>query len=137
MDRLYQIDADLKAQFGSGLKALELQQTLWLNYSSGDRSIVSGISAMPSMHVSIATLMALGTWQLSRKLGMLMTIYAVIIMIGSVHLGWHYAVDGYVSAIGTIAIWYGTGWALRRMGLHDDAPATNRKASQSLAHCST
>jgi hypothetical protein len=34
-------------------------------------------------------------------------IYASIIFVGSFHLGWHYASDGMVSAIGIILIWYG------------------------------
>lgn len=118
MDRLADINAQLVNQGLPGLKALELQATLWYNNSLGMQNLVSGISAMPSMHVSIAVLMALGGWGLNRTLGLLLTLYAAIIMIGSVHLAWHYAADGYVSIIGTLAIWYGTGAILKRLKLH-------------------
>lgn len=33
-------------------------------------------------------------------------------MIGSVHLGWHYAIDGYVSILAVIVIWKAVGWTL-------------------------
>jgi len=31
-----------------------------------------------------------------------------------VHLGWHYAIDGYVSIVATVVIWYSVGWLLNR-----------------------
>jgi hypothetical protein len=34
----------------------------------------------------------------------------MIIFIGSIHLGWHYAVDGIFSAIGMWAIWKAVNW---------------------------
>ena len=34
-------------------------------------------------------------------------LYAALIMFGSVYTGWHYAVDGYLSAVLTSAIWIG------------------------------
>jgi hypothetical protein len=121
MEHLGEINAQLVNQGLPGIKALELQEILWYNNSLGTQNLVSGISAMPSMHVSVATLMALGGWKLNRTLGILLTSYAAIIMIGSVHLGWHYAVDGYFSIIGTFSIWYGTGYVMKRMQLHDEA----------------
>lgn len=94
--------------------ALGAQEILWTNYQMRDVMVGSGISAMPSMHVAIATLFALVCWRVRRWLGILMTIYAVIIMVGSVHLGWHYAVDGYFGAAGMLAIWWCVGWCLKR-----------------------
>jgi hypothetical protein len=41
-----------------------------------------------------------------------LTAYAVIIFIGSVHLGWHYAIDGYLGIAGTWLIWKFAGFVL-------------------------
>jgi hypothetical protein len=57
------------------------------------------------MHVAMATLFALLCWRVRRWLGVIMTIFALVIMIGSVHLAWHYAIDGYVGASGILLIW--------------------------------
>ena len=98
--------------------ALDAQELLWRNYAKGGMVAGSGISAMPSMHVAVATLFALVTWRVRRWLGVVMMVYAFAIMIGSVQLGWHYAVDGYLGAAGMIAIWWGAGrfveWDARR-----------------------
>jgi PAP2 superfamily protein len=94
--------------------SIEVQESLWNSYAAGGFGIGSGISAMPSMHLAGATLFALLGWRTSRTLGIILTTYAGIIMLGSVHLGWHYAIDGYVAIIGTMAIWYITGAILGR-----------------------
>lgn len=87
------------------LWSLNAQDSLWLRYIERDNGIGVGISAMPSMHVSISVLMALSSYQLHKTLGVVMWIYAAFIQIGSVHLAWHYAIDGYVSIILTIVLW--------------------------------
>jgi membrane-associated phospholipid phosphatase len=69
------------------------------------KEMLNGISAMPSMHVAMAVLFALVGWKTNRGLGALLTIYAILIQIGSVHLGWHYAVDGYASAAAVSSLW--------------------------------
>lgn len=93
--------------------SLVAQAYLWENYSQGLLNTASGISAMPSMHVAIAALQAFLGWKISRRAGILLTTYCVIILIGSVHLGWHYAIDGYVSILAVFVIWKLVGWALR------------------------
>jgi hypothetical protein len=70
-----------------------------------------GISAMPSVHVAVAVLFAVLGWRTAAWLGWLFTGYACVVLIGSVHLGWHYAVDGYVSAVVAPLIWALTGWS--------------------------
>ncbi|HWA42183.1 MAG TPA: phosphatase PAP2 family protein [Hypericibacter adhaerens] len=97
------------------LWALDTQQTLWDGYSLGQLNLGAGISAMPSMHVAIATLFALLGWQTSRRMGILLTGFLVLIMVGSVHLGWHYALDGYVSVPFALLIWWASGWFVRRV----------------------
>ncbi|HMC91536.1 MAG TPA: phosphatase PAP2 family protein [Allosphingosinicella sp.] len=68
-----------------------------------------GISAMPSMHVALATLCAIAGYAHSRTLGTALTVYAVLIWIGSIYFGWHYLVDGPVAAVMMVAIWKATG----------------------------
>jgi membrane-associated phospholipid phosphatase len=69
---------------------------------------------MPSLHVAIVTLCAISGWYLSRLVGALLTLFAIVIFIGSIHLGWHYALDGYASALMAGGIWYGVGKFLGR-----------------------
>ncbi len=85
--------------------SLEAQNYLWENYRSSGIAVGGGISAMPSLHIAIATLQALLGWRISRRLGWLLTGYAIVILLGSVHLGWHYAVDGYLSIALMLVIW--------------------------------
>lgn len=87
------------------LWAVGIQSTLWKASQAGTFMPFGGISAMPSMHVSIAVLLTLLYRRFARWLGWLMIGFAFIIQVGSIHLGWHYAVDGYLSALLTIAIW--------------------------------
>lgn len=96
--------------------ALRAQELLWQHYVTRQVEVAAGISAMPSLHVAIVTLLALLCWRTHRLLGFAMTLYAIAIMIGSVHLGWHYAIDGYLGAIGSILIWWTIGLCLRRWG---------------------
>lgn len=98
------------------LWSIGIQKYLWEASQTGIVMPFGGISAMPSMHVSIAVLLALLYRQFFRWLGWIMTGFAFIILIGSVHLGWHYAVDGYLSALLTVGIWIGVGNYLSRKG---------------------
>jgi len=98
----------------AAVPVLEIQEMLWRVYQSHGIAVGSGISAMPSLHVAIAMSVVLLARQIDRRLAIASTIFTVLIMIGSVHLGWHYAIDGYASVIGTVLIWYGVGWLLDR-----------------------
>lgn len=98
-------DATLRMQGADGLSALGYQHHLLLNFQHGMIVFGGGISAMPSLHNAMAVLFACVAWPLSRSLGRIMTGYAVIVWIGSIHLGWHYAVDGLVSCAATIGLW--------------------------------
>ncbi len=96
--------------------ALPIQEMLWDSYQQDGTGFGSGISAMPSVHVGLSVLLALLGWKVNRVLGVLLTVYAIIIEIGSVHLGWHYAIDGYFAAVLTWLIWLLTGRFLDRFG---------------------
>jgi hypothetical protein len=117
MEYLHTIDSQ------SSLWAVAIQDQLWYSYLNPEVTVTRGISAMPSIHVSLAFLMTLLGWRVHRWLGLALTGYLVIIMIGSVHLGWHYAIDGYAGIIGTYLIWRGVGWALAKRSVADSAVA--------------
>ena len=68
--------------------------------------IYEGIAAFPSLHVGIVALFAFFLWKINRKIGIAMFLYVALIQLGSVLLGWHYAIDGYV----TIGLAYGLFW---------------------------
>ncbi len=61
---------------------------------------------MPSMHLAITTINALMLARLNRYAGTVACLYLATILLGSVFLGWHYAVDGYASIAITGLIWY-------------------------------
>jgi hypothetical protein len=96
--------------------ALRTQEMLWQSYKNGGVGQVTGISAMPSMHVSIAFLFAIVGWKTNRIIGIGFGLFAVLIMIGCVHLGWHYAIDGYVAIVCTWLIWRFVVKLLGRLG---------------------
>jgi len=106
---------DLLAENGLSLWALDTQNYLWEHFEESTIGLGSGISAMPSLHVSVAVLLALVGWRTNRILGLFLSLHAFLILIGSVHLGWHYAVDGYASIIGTFAIWKFSGYLVRNI----------------------
>lgn len=74
-------------------------------YSSGTFVHLNGISAMPSMHSAIAILIMLHSLRYSRHLRYFTVPFAIAIFIGSFTLGWHYAVDSYVSGIVVYVLW--------------------------------
>jgi hypothetical protein len=104
------------------LPALQVQQALWNMQASPEGHIGTGISAMPSMHVSMACLLALFASQFGRAWGGLGLGYLALIMIGSVHLGYHYAIDGYVSLILTPILWFAAGKITRSSWLRGREP---------------
>lgn len=105
MDRLHSQNDYILKYIDMPLWALGTQDSLWNDYVNNESGVGSGISAMPSMHVSIATVSALALYQVKKTVGLFAWIFTAIIQIGSIHLAWHYAIDGYVSIIITILLW--------------------------------
>ena len=85
------------------------QQYLWALHQSGAGGLGSGISAFPSMHVAITTVCALFLAEIDKRLGIAAWVYVAIIVMSSIYLGWHYAVDGYAAILLTTGIY----WAIR------------------------
>lgn len=113
MEQLRAIDADHH-------RLMALGAMNYLSSNVGADLPANGISAMPSLHVAIAMLLFLScrSYAPSRLLSILAAGYAIVILIASVHLGWHYVSDGVVSIAVVSAIWFVTGkyvdWLERR-----------------------
>ena len=117
------------AVYGLNVQALHFQEMLRQS-QGGPLVFASGISAMPSMHVAMATLFVIGAFQHSRKIGWCFFGYAMLIWIASIHLGWHYASDGLLGAAMMAGLWVLSGPAsqliysgLRAKGLAKTRPS--------------
>lgn len=89
-------------------------RNLLLDYLNDDSlTNDNGISAMPSLHTGMSILMAVHSYCYHRHLSWLMIPYAILIFLGSFILGWHYAIDTYVSAILLFLIWRLTRYDIR------------------------
>ena len=94
------------------LWALNAQQLLWDGYTKPDVQFL-GISAFPSMHNAIVTVFACAAWAINRSFGKALAAYAAVILVGAVHLGWHYAVDAYAGIAIGLACWHVAGQVAR------------------------
>ena len=82
---------------------LEVQDKLLDGYYNDGP--LKGISAMPSMHVAVTVMLAIYGFQYRRWAGWLLALFALLIQVGSVQLGWHYAIDGYAGAVLAAGCW--------------------------------
>jgi hypothetical protein len=90
------------------------QKRLLSAFRQGQPALGSGISAMPSMHVAVALIMALAGWRTTRWAGMAATAYLVVVIVASIHLGWHYAWDDAAALLGAGLVWALSGWIIGR-----------------------
>ncbi|MCL6698902.1 phosphatase PAP2 family protein [Sphingomonas sp. NSE70-1] len=86
---------------------------LWTDYMSGGGKPGGGISAMPSMHVAVALWVAFVARAYFPRLQWIGWIYFVAILVGSVHLGWHYAWDGIAASLIALGAWILAPYILR------------------------
>ena len=119
MAYLHEVEQALKVTIGGQevqvpFLALELQDTLWQSQVNGDYGLAKGISAAPSMHVASSWIIARLAWSMGRTAKIFGSLFLLLILVGSVHLGWHYAIDGYLAIAGAWVLWRLTGWWLDR-----------------------
>lgn len=88
-----------------GLTTMQVREVLWGAYVNDAATVVSGISAMPSIHNAMCVLLFLAARHVNRWLAAAAAVFGLTIFVGSIHLGWHYAIDAYVSAIGVVLLW--------------------------------
>ncbi|WP_430937871.1 phosphatase PAP2 family protein [Rhodovulum sp. YNF3179] len=84
---------------------------LWAVYEGGRLFAGSGISAFPSVHVGFVALLALYLFERLPRLAPVWIATVLIFQFLSVHLGWHYAIDGYVSIALIVGLWW---WMKRK-----------------------
>jgi len=92
--------------------ALMLQDMLWQSHANRDFSLAMGISAAPSMHIASSWIIARLCWTMGRRGAIFGSIFFAVIFLGSIHLGWHYALDGYIAVACAWVLWRVTGWLL-------------------------
>jgi hypothetical protein len=108
-DRLYGGDsfAGLRQTLdarGAWLVSTE-SDAMWASYIGAKPGAVAGISAFPSMHVAISFWLVLAARSVAPRFAPLASVYFLLICVGSVQLGWHYASDGLVAVVGTLGLW--------------------------------
>lgn len=87
------------------IMVLPVQELLLEWYGKAENGLGSGITAMPSMHIAIAFLFWIAMRRVHSGWGTFFAVFFFITWISSVHLAYHYAVDGLVSLIAVAAIW--------------------------------
>ncbi len=82
------------------------QDYLWYDFQHRLTGLGTGISAFPSVHIAGATLIALLLFAIERRLVWIGIGFVILMEVGSVRLGWHYAIDGYLAIPLTVSLWW-------------------------------
>lgn len=100
------LDASGFAQSSLG----QLQDSLWTSREQTEGLQISSISAFPSMHVSVATILALYVLERFPKFAVFGFGFLAVISLISVYSGYHYVLDSIAGCVMTL----GLGWVMRR-----------------------
>jgi hypothetical protein len=92
------------------LTLVTARRYLWDLLQHGQVGVGAGISAFPSLHIATPVL---GACAARGRTRMLFAVLTLVLWVGSVALGWHYAVDGLASILLVPAIWWFSGWLTR------------------------
>jgi hypothetical protein len=85
--------------------AVAESDAMWTSWASGHPGMVAGMSAVPSIHVAVSFWIYLVARTMAPRAAKAAFIYFALIWLGSVQLGWHYAVDGLAGALGMLGVW--------------------------------
>jgi len=96
---------------------LSTSDAMWSARVSGRYGLVTGISALPSMHVAISMWILLAARDLERRAVPIAAAYLAFIWIASVQLGWHYVSDGLAGVVGMMVLW----WLAGRLPYHSSS----------------
>jgi hypothetical protein len=96
------------ASTGGAIVSVTGQRLLWEGYIS-THGIISGISAMPSLHVMFSVFLVCSGWSYGWFARAVTIVFAGLIWIGSVQLAWHYALDGLVGGGLALPFWTAAG----------------------------
>jgi hypothetical protein len=93
----------------------EIQEKMWALYLTNgiDGKVAGAVAAMPSLHVASACGFYLVARATRPWLGRAYFAFLGLMLLGSVHLGWHYAIDGYAGIAATVLLWWGCGRLVR------------------------
>jgi membrane-associated phospholipid phosphatase len=90
--------------------------------------LYQGVAALPSLHVGLLALFAIATWRW-RMLAIVLWLLTAVTFVGSLALGWHYAVDGYAGLALAALVWLVARYAIALEVDDDDVLALRRGAS--------
>jgi hypothetical protein len=82
------------------------QAYLWEVHAMRLPVLGAGISAMPSMHLTAGTLCLCAIWGQGRWWRVTGLTFLLVMLVGSIHTGWHYAVDSYVGIVCALVFWW-------------------------------
>jgi hypothetical protein len=102
------------------LLATTLQRDLWSAYAQGAGGLVKGIAAFPSLHVAMPALYAASARGPRER--WLWIAFLLLTLVGSIVLGWHYAVDGYAGIVLSVACWRVAGFVVAKPIAGRDSP---------------
>ena len=83
-----------------------IQAYLWQSYIRGESGIGAGISAFPSVHIALVNTWALYLYERAKWLWPIGLALVAFYTYLTVHIGFHYAIDGYASTLAIWAFWY-------------------------------
>ena len=89
------------ARWGTG--TVRIADYLWGLYAAGRFGPGGGISGMPSLHVATAVWVAMAAWIFAPRWRLAAVMFAAVIFVLSIALGWHYFTDGLVGTVLTVA----------------------------------